>query len=648
MNNFYINRLKTFSLAEYPYRIRQMMVRKLEQFISMHGAASPLSLTDTRRVLEPDFCAITELPDHMHIFGRSFTYDFNCAEDWHTDIFSGKRFPLSFSKGIDIRRDPGLSAKAVWEINRMQFLLPMAIHYSQTKDPQVLKKFVHIIRSWKESNPYLRGVNWYSNIEVNLRLINWFLCWEAMDVDALCRRDEVFRSFVHNDWLPLIHLHCQYSYENPSRFSSANNHLIAEYAGLFIASVKWSFKESAKWIRYAQKGLEKEIALQHSENGINREEAAEYIQFITDFFLLSFVVGKNAGLPFSPAYTNRLRQIFDYIFHFLDGKGDFPKYGDEDDGKCFVAELTGHNNNFKSLLSSGAILFGEARWKAKSGGFDRKNELLYGREGRRIFDSLPDVELQELSRFYEKEGHFICRKTDGDKEVFFHFDAAPLGYLSIAAHGHADALSFLLHVDGQPIFVDPGTYTYHTERDWRNYFVSTLAHNTVRIDRKNQAEFAGSTLWLKHFSCKVLNASSNEIQDIIEASHNGYTDIGILHKRKVVFDKRSLVFTITDTIIPADRYRNYFLEMPFHLHPDVGVLQEKEKRFSLKSKAARRLEISLDPALKVSLVKGRKSPEPLGWYSESFMVKQETNTLIGELSASGEIELKTIITIKAS
>ena len=40
------------------------------------------------------------------------------------------------------------------------------------------------------------------------------------------------------------------------------------------------------------------------------------------------------------------------------------------------------------------------------------------------------------------------------------FDAGPLGYLGIAAHGHADALSVLLSVAGQPVLVDPGTYSY--------------------------------------------------------------------------------------------------------------------------------------------------------------------------------------------
>ena len=58
----------------------------------------------------------------------------------------------------------------------------------------------------------------------------------------------------------------------------------------------------------------------------------------------------------------------------------------------------------------------------------------------------------------------------------------PLGFTSIAAHGHADALAMVLSIGGDELFIDPGTYAYHTEQKWRDYFKGTSAHNTVRID----------------------------------------------------------------------------------------------------------------------------------------------------------------------
>ena len=622
-----------------------MIVKQLEQKTAYKKAAAPLPLLPAQRVLEPCFEKVHDHPKEAYIFGKHFNYENIQPGDWHKDIFSGKSFPLSFAKKISIRKDADLSAKSVWEINRLQFLMQIAIKYRQTKDINELNRFVSIIKCWKESNPYLAGVNWYSNIEVNLRLITWFLCWEVLDADELVKQNKAFTSFVTDDWLPLIHQHCIYSYKNPSKYSSANNHLVSEYAGLFIAAVKWPFKESAHWISYSQKGLEAEIVKQHSKNGVNKEEAAEYIQFITDFFLLAYVVGENAKRPFSKQYKEQLYQICNYICSFLDCKGNFPKYGDEDDGKCFIVDFDETFNNFKSILTSGAVIFNDPVLKAKSNGYDAKNQLLFGAAGKKIFDTITENEIVEGSVFYTEEGHFFCRKKEGNKEVYFHFDAAPLGFLSIAAHGHADALSFLLHVDGQPVFVDPGTYTYHTAPEWRNYFVSTLAHNTIRVNKTNQADFAGSTLWLNHYKCTVLNAATNDKMDVIKAKHNGYEKQGITHIREIVFDKALLKITITDTIELKNKDSKCYIEMPFHLHPAIDIKNSSEQIFVLTNKNGRGVQLQTDPKLKIIVVNGQMHPEITGWYSKSFLHKEQTNTIIGSLEIAGNIQLETIISI---
>ncbi|MGG9964377.1 alginate lyase family protein [Ferruginibacter sp. SUN106] len=644
MSNFYINRLKTFSIAEFPYRIKQMMIKQLEQRVYQGKPVAALNNIISKQLLQPAFeKEVTLHDDEIHIFGKNFNYKNIQAADWHRDIFSGKSFPLSFAKSISIRQDPDLSAKCVWEINRMQFLMQVAIKYHQTKDAATLNQFISINQSWKESNPYLAGVNWYSNIEVNLRLINWFLCWEVIKADELMKDNNAFKTFVTNDWLPMIHQHCVYSYKNPSKYSSANNHLISEYAGLFVASVKWSFNESPKWISYSQQGLETEIIKQHSKNGVNKEEAAEYIQFITDFFLVAYVAGENSGHPFSKQYKEQLHQIFNYICSFLDCKGNFPKYGDEDDGKCFIVDFDHHFNNFKSILSSGAIIFNDPVLKAKSNGFDAKNQLLFGAAGKKAFEAVENKSIAEGSAFYTEEGHFYCRKKEGDKEVYFHFDAAPLGFLSIAAHGHADALSFFMHVDGQPVFVDPGTYTYHTAPEWRNYFVSTLAHNTIRVNKLNQADFAGSTLWLNHYKCTVLKAETTETTDTIKATHNGYEKQGVSHTREVVFDKVQLKITITDFI--ETKNTSCFIEVPFHLHPAISVQKNDEHNFTLINKNGRNVQLRTDQKLKAVLLNGQLHPEITGWYSNSFLHKEQTNTILCSLQFSGNIQLETIISI---
>jgi hypothetical protein len=625
MSTWYLNRLKTMSFAEILFRIFQSCQKQYELLLYKRISPSSELLNCHERIISPNLTSINSDNSTFDIFGKEFVYNEN-EIDWHRDIFSGETFPVVFSKKINIRINPKASAKNVWEINRLQFLVQIAINYRSTGQKNYLTQFIKILISWIDRNPYLQGINWYSNIEVNIRLINWFFCWEILDVENLSLKDEQFKAFVEKKWIPTIYQHCIYSRNNPSRFSSANNHLISEYAGLFIASSKWEFKESGKWIKYAQKGLENEIIKQHSENGINKEEAAEYIQFITDFFLLSFIVGERTNRPFSEQYKQILHKIFRYIFDFLDCNGNFPKYGDEDDGKCFILDFSKKFNNFKSLLTSSTIIFNDQVLKSKSNSFDIKNHFLFGNRGKEVFELVPDINYIESSEFYKEEGHFIFRKHENAKEIYLHFDAAPLGFLSIAAHGHADALSFILHVAGLPIFIDSGTYTYHTEADWRRYFIGTLAHNTVCINHKDQALNGGPTLWLKHYETSITDLERSDSVDRVKATHNGYLKEDAQHIREIVFDKQINEFQVVDTIVVWNNKKTQ-VEIPFHFHPEVAIAQLSSDSYMISRNSTVKMQFSVDEKLVPVIINGQMKPNILGWYSDSFLNKEATSVI---------------------
>lgn len=645
MINWYLNRLKTFSIAEYPYRAKQLLKKKYEAIFVQNKSFDPPACNVQKSILG-EVNLDSELQNSViSIFQKEFSFSDAEHINWHKDIFSDRCFPKSFSKNIKILKNPALSAKAVWEINRLQFLMKIAINYKCTGYEVYLNQFVEINKSWILNNPYLTGVNWYSNIEVNLRLINWFLCWEVLSADKLIEANSEFKEFVFTSWIPSIYEHCKYSYCNPSKFSSANNHLISEYAGLFIASCKWKFNESEKWNKYSKNGLEQEIVKQHSREGVNKEEAAEYIQFITDFFLIAFVVAEKTANSFSLQYKSYLQKIFNYIYNFLDSKSNFPAYGDEDDGKCFIVDFDKSFNNFKSLLSSGSILFNDPRFKSKGNGYDLKNQLLFGSDGREKFESLITVSKTEKSHFYIKEGHFIFKKKEANKDIYLHFDAAPLGFLSIAAHGHSDALSIILHIDGNPILVDPGTYTYHTEKEWRNYFISTLAHNTVCIDKLNQALQGGPTLWLNHYTTKVLKAEQNNDNELVSASHNGYKNIGCCHTRTLNFERNKNEFKIVDEIDVNNEPHEIF--QPWHLHPSVEIEFVNNHTFILKHKnSERKIKMNFDRKMSFQIITGQLKPL-LGWHSPSFMQKEATSVILGKIHTkiSQKFQLTTIIEI---
>lgn len=637
---WYINRLKTMSPPEILYRLVNFLQKKIEKIKDVGKSGKAILISPPARIL-PVVENNKLYNNKIKIFDTFL--DYKKEIDWHTDLHTSKRIPKIFSKDINILNKKCGSVKHVWEVNRLLFLPQICLNYSIKKDKKYLRQFININDSWINDNPYLLGINWYSNIEVNIRLINWFLSWEILQANELINSEPEFKDFVYNRWLPVIYMHCLYSYNNPSRFSSANNHLISEYAGLFISTSLWKFKDSAKWNIYAKKGLEAEIQKQHSENGINKEEAAEYIQFITDFFLLAYIVGEKTNNKFSPEYKLMLKKIFHYIYRFTDINGNFPNYGDEDDGRVFILEHEKNYNNFKALLTSGSIIYNDPELKSKSSGFDMKNEILFGNEGKIKYDSIKSATANPKSCIYISEGHFILRKQSGNKEIYIHLDAAPLGYLSIAAHGHSDALSFILRLDGRGVLVDSGTFSYHTSPDWRQYFIGTLAHNTIRINQKNQAINGGPTLWLKHYKTEVKEIITNEEYDKIIASHNGYKTLGIQHIRELIFNKTNNTILVNDLLESASG-KQYFIEFPLHIHPDM--FPEKHKNYISVVDSARneKIKIFYDRKFNISIVKGQESTI-MGWYSGSFYQKEPSYMIYQTFKANSSISFKTKISI---
>ena len=629
------------SVSEMIYRGNQAFKKRLDKFFKInYSPEGNISKLPNYILHLPELKKELVLKEYS-IFGNKLNY--TQPINWHRDIMNGREFPKDFSYSIDTRSGKNGNVKVVWEVNRLQYLSEICLKFNQSNDEKYLDLFISIISSWKEANPYLVGVNWYSNIEVNIRIINWFVCWELLQINELIEQNDKFKKFVNETWLPLIELHGMHAFRYESKFSSSNNHLIAEASGLFIAGCYWSFKNSSKWIKKGQRLLEKEIVKQHTAKGINREEASEYIQFITDFFLIANLVGERTANGFSANYKETLRNIFSYISTLMDASGHVPYYGDDDDGKVLSLDLDGSQNNFQSLLTTAAVLFEDESFKKTGNQFDLKNHILFGVKEEHKFNLLTSKKPISSTKLFQEEGHFLLKKKTDKGEIYLHIDIAVLGYLSIAAHGHADALSFFLHIDGMPYIIDPGTYTYHSYPDWRAYFKGTISHNTIRVDGLDQATNSGPCLWTDHFDAEILEVSDSKEEIKIKGSHTGYEKIGVKHTRMYHFDKMNDKIIIHDKIEASDQ-KVHTYEIPLHLHPKILITKKAENHFIIAQPDKRKVSLFLDEQLQTTVVKGSENPI-LGWYSPSFLQKEPTSVIYSTIDRAGSFELKTEIQI---
>jgi uncharacterized heparinase superfamily protein len=242
------------------------------------------------------------------------------------------------------------------------------------------------------------------------------------------------------------------------------------------------------------------------------------------------------------------------------------------------------------------------------------------------------------SSMFEKGGVAILQSDD--RRVKLVMDFGEIGYTNIAAHGHADALSVLLALDEQYFLIDSGTYAYHSHERWRNYFRSTAAHNTIRIDKKDQSVMGGRFLWIDKAKVKLLNYELREAKATIEAEHYGYQRLTdpVTHRRGIVFDKKHCEILITDTIKCLGKHD---VEIFFHLHQDASIEASGDNFVQAVFHNRRVVFTVLNSHFIFRVLRGCENPI-VGWRSTSFGNKQPINTLC----ISGSIQRQTSIITK--
>ena len=140
-------------------------------------------------------------------------------------------------------------------------------------------------------------------------------------------------------------------------------------------------------------------------------------------------------------------------------------------------------------------------------------------------------------------------------------DVGPMGPDHNPGHGHCDALSFILHVNGHPLLVDTGTSSYD-EPEVRFAERSTRAHNTVMVDGREQSEIWGKFRVGRRARIRDLSTGEN----YVEATHTGYDIMGIRHCRRLELYPNEL--RILDRVQGSPSRP---CEANFHFHPRVPV-----------------------------------------------------------------------------
>jgi hypothetical protein len=602
---------------------------------------------------------------------------------WNVDPKTGIEAPLEFGLELDYRDAARVGdVKYLWEINRHLELVTLAQAWHLAGDERYALGARALIESWLEECPYPNGVNWCASLEQGIRLVNWSFAWHLLgSEDSMLFDGEEGRAF-RTRWLQSIYRHCHFIAGHWSRHSSANNHLLGEATGLFIAALTWPlWPESRRWLQSARAELAREALLQTFEDGVNKEQAIWYHHAVADMLLIAGLHARANGCDFDAQYWGALESMLNFLASIMDVNGGVPAIGDADQGVLVrlvppaakdegeppqrpaggresapgsraagTAQRNGQwHGVYRSLLATGAVLFDRPEFRVKAGGWDEKSRWLLGDAAVGRFESL-DVSRARLPvhRAFPRGGYYVLGdKFETPEEVRIVADAGALGYLSTAAHGHADALAFTLTIGGKPFLIDPGTYAYHTDPAWRHYFRGTSAHNTVVVDGEDQSLFAGPFLWLRHAEATVEEFVCSADQQVLIAHHDGYRRLAdpVGHRRTWRYDSSSAILAVCDDLFYSGTHS---IEIFWHFAPQCQVACEGRRVTAKRDGVQLTLEASTN--LSVRLVSAR-SPErpgerPLGWASSGFDLKAPATTAVFADRIRGSIRLESRLRIR--
>ena len=190
-------------------------------------------------------------------------------------------------------------------------------------------------------------------------------------------------------------------------------------------------------------------------------------------------------------------------------------------------------------LAIGAVALQRPDFKYAAGRFHEDALWLLGPPGHVAFGDLATTPPRDTTVTLRASGYFVARSDWSDRADYLCFDAGEqaAGMRSDAVpnsmHGHADCLSVVLALDGRRVLADSGLFAYNCGGAWEAHFRETAAHNTARVDRRDQALHLGKMAWSHSYHARI-EGSGGEAGWAV-ASHDGYArgPGGVTHRRAV-------------------------------------------------------------------------------------------------------------------
>ncbi|RPI88588.1 MAG: hypothetical protein EHM41_00765 [Chloroflexi bacterium] len=430
--------------------------------------------------------------------------------------------------------------KFFWEPARFSWSADLFRAYLLTGAERFPEAFWMYFEEFEQANPPEYGLNWSSAQEVALRAVMFVLAAQVFigsnhsTPERLLRLGKMVEASAMRIPPTIVYARAQ-----------RNNHLLSEALGLYVCGTALSAHPKAEdWRDKGWSILERTFCDQISREGVYIQQSTNYHRLMLQLALLVNAVGSREGRYFGEETRERLAIATQWLLGLVEPEsGRVPNLGPNDGAYIFPDALQSFGDYRPVVQTAAAEFLGYLPFP--SGPWDEMLLWLGGRQRH--------VRVEDPQRSRENSPNLTSIDVVDSTTVLRSPEACSWAYLRAARFnsrpGHADQLHLDLWWRGLNLTLDAGTFLYNGQAPWDNSLSRTRVHNTVTVDGLDQMTHAGRFLWLDWAQARLLDVRRRPdgLVDRIEAQHDGYRRLGILHRR--IIEARANAWDVCDQLL---------------------------------------------------------------------------------------------------
>ncbi len=539
------------------------------------------------------------------------------------DIF-GWKFPGEIDYRFNPTTETSRDNEWSWSLFRTIYWQSLARAYAVTKDERYTKEFLHEMHQFIEAWPAEKYIDDHTfevktpfpghawrTIESGIRIYTtWLPAFEVF------RKSDIWSEDDLASFLLSVRDHARFLMGHYSNHDRSSNWLSMETSALYQMGVMFpEFKEAEEWRKTGWRRITHEIMYCFSNDGIHMERTPIYHLVAVIAFMQAVQLSKINGFNVPSYAEDLLVRGARYVMSLIKPDFSTPMIGDADrDDLCprraDTSIYEGMNLSFFPEDENELRAF--FSWMHRITGDE---DFLYfatlGKEGKAP---------EKLNYSYPEGIHVLRSGWEIDSDyALIHGIGLERGERS--THSHNDVAHVELTLKGEDILTDSGRFIYRSSiwRDWREYFCSALAHNTLFVDNHEMGAIPGVD------RVRGVRSMCNEytVKDeysLVDMSHNAYCYLNdpVYHRRKLILLPESAAIIVD--YVTGEGEEDHDFRIMFNYERGKLEVGEKGAEFETLKGTKFKQVYSSSVDLEPKLLEGSLEPKG-GWISYGYPVR---------------------------